>query len=172
MDIDLNTKIVDIKTGKALVRETPTNGMTEAIRLHISNYKIKDVETLKADLAMWQEKLGATTKKDLTVRALLLDLFSNRFKTTDVRENFWVTEIGVICSNESKKILELDKGSDKYTFVKRIIENNKVIIGQGPQEKEVDIFFPYVVGQLLMALEGKKVDLKVEVKEEIKEEDK
>ena len=173
MKVDLKTKVISLKTKEPIQKETPVQGITEAIRLHIANYKIKDFDTLKADLAMWQDKLGKTELKDKTVGDFLLEILSTRFKILSVRENFWVTEMGIQCS--TKDVLVIEDGSEQEKFLKRIVENNKVIVGQGPQEKEVDAFFPFIVGQLLMALDGKKVEIG-EVKEgkieEVKEENK
>lgn len=108
------------------------------------------------------DEKGRPIKTKMTIREYLLIILGTRFPIQNSKEPYWTTEIGIIIANTKNK--ELIVGSlenlpnaistDKAKFLKRIIENNKAT-QQGPMGKtEIEIFFPYELGQLLKIFEG------------------
>ena len=89
--------------------------------------------------------------RDSTLRDYLLTILSSRFKTINNKENFWTTELGIEIADEKNKILEVS--DPQFNFLKRIVEANKMMnITQTPMgvvEKEIEIFYPFELGQLL-----------------------
>ena len=83
-----------------------------------------------------------------TIRDYLLNILSLKFKIEDKKEIFWITSLGIQFSTEED---EVEISDDKTKFLRRIIENNKFTqVGMGGVEKEIELFFPYEVSQILV----------------------
>jgi len=93
-----------------------------------------------------------TIKKELEVRDYLLTILSTKFPLLHNKEAFWTTELGILIANEKNKEIEIS--DDKAKFLKRILENNKIkqVLPMGG-EREIELFFPYELGQLLQIFE-------------------
>lgn len=112
------------------------------------------VKTPVFDRETGKPKIGKDKQpilQDSTVRICLLTLLGTRFQVIDNKEHHWTIKLGIMISEEKTKVLEIS--DDKFKFLKRILTKNKhKIIRQtpmGPTELQVDIFFPYEMGQLL-----------------------
>ncbi len=110
-------------------------------------------ETLKR-FKEWQTKLKATDRREVKIKDYLLTVLGSRIETKSPRENIWVRTLSVMIEGAKK---EIEIGEDEFQFLKRVIEKNK-----GPQRmgvsgkvEESELFFPYELGQLLIALEEK-----------------
>jgi len=103
-------------------------------------------------------KKGEAVMKNATLRDYLLTILGTRFPLIDKKEPFWTTELGILFSDGKKKEVEIS--DDKAKFLKRIIENNKVMVSKrtpmGIEEVEKELFFPFELGQLLKLFEGLK----------------
>lgn len=85
---------------------------------------------------------GAGKKK--TVGDALIDLLSENFSgLKEKREAFWVTELGIIISNAKG---EVELSEEKWEFLKRIVEINKI---KGQMGVEVDAWRPYIWSVLM-----------------------
>ena len=92
-------------------------------------------------------KTKKTEDKKMCIRDYLLTILGTRFPVQENKEIFWTTGLGILFSDEENKEVEIS--DDKAKFLKRIIENNEMIV-QGPMgERKVEIFFPYELSQLL-----------------------
>lgn len=122
----------------------------------VQNQELDDKGNPKTD------KKGKRIMKDAVVRDYLLTILATRFPIIDKKETFWTTELGTLIASKTKivngkevpnDILEIS--DDKAKFLRRIIENNKTKINLPMGgEKEIEIFFPYELGQLLKLFEG------------------
>ena len=153
MKINLNTKILTIR-GKPIEMEEPIRGASNDILNEIAGYPITNPEDLSKKLTEWQKKLKETTKRDMTIRDSFLTILGQRFDIKDRKEIFWTTELGIVISNDKNKEAEISGG--KLDFLKRIVENNKIKQQSPMGEKEVELFFPNELGQILIALEGEE----------------
>jgi hypothetical protein len=94
-------------------------------------------------------KIPPTIEKEATVRDYLLTILGVRFEIKDKnKEQFWTTDLGILFSKDENKIVEISP--EQAEFLKRIITENKAK-QQMPmgQSREIEIFFPYELGQLL-----------------------
>ena len=93
-------------------------------------------------------------KKALTVRDYFLTILGTKFTLKDNKETFWTTDLGILFSDSKNK--EVEVSDEKIEFLKRIIGTNKIKqpLPMGG-EKEITVFFPYELGQLLKILDGK-----------------
>lgn len=100
-------------------------------------------------------------KKVLTVRDYFLVILGTKFAVKNNKETFWTTDLGILFADSKNKEVEIP--DEKIEFLKRIIEDNKTIqsLPMGG-EKEITIFFPYELGQLLKVLDGKGEKLEKE----------
>ena len=118
-------------------------------------------EVIKIPIPVGKEKIlvpvgeGKPQMRDSILRDYLLTLLASRFQIIDNKESWWTTELGILIADEKNKEIEIS--DDKFKFLKRIIEKNKMKIIQttpmGPVEKEVEIFYPFELGQLLKIFE-------------------
>ena len=89
-------------------------------------------------------------KKATTIRDYLLMVLSQKFETKNRKETFWTMDLGIKIADEKNKEVEISK--DKLDFLARVVENNKYKRATPGGETEVELFFPFELGQLLMAL--------------------
>lgn len=98
--------------------------------------------------------------KKLTVGDMLLNLLSQSgiYDTKESGSNkfaFWVVEIGILIS-EAKGEVELSE--DKYQFLKKIVEANKIQVPG--RDKTEDYFVPFTLGQVLFVFDEEKIAAK------------
>jgi len=115
----------------------------------IVNIKVKPMKS--QELVNPKDK-KSTEKKDLTIRDYLLTILGTKFAIQNVKETFWTTQLGIQFADD--KIKEVEISDDKAKFLRRIIEANKTKVIQanpmgGQTEEEIELFFPYELGQLL-----------------------
>ena len=93
-------------------------------------------------------------KKVLTVRDYFLVILGTKFPIKDNKETFWTTDLGILFAKSENK--EVEVPDEKIEFLKRIIGENKITqsLPMGG-EKEMTVFFPYELGQLLKILDGR-----------------
>ena len=111
---------------------------------------------------------GKPKMKKMTVRDYLLTILSTKFPLEETKEAFWTTELGQLIASGTKIVggkvdekgkikggkevpnIEIEISDDKAKFLRRIIENNKVTqqLPMG-QTKDIELFFPFELGQLL-----------------------
>lgn len=144
---NLNTKMLDIKMQpmKVQVLNPEYNALSEKEK---KNTKIPQV-----------------IEKEVTVRDYLLTILGQRFQIIDRREFFWIAELGSLMASETKIVEEEGKkkevpndvieiSDDKAKFLTRIIENNKIKqITPTGEEREIELFAPFEVAQLLKLFE-------------------
>jgi len=105
-----------------------------------------------------KEEVNPKTKKSekrvLVVRDYFLIILGTKFPIKDNKETFWTTDLGILFADSKNKEVEIS--DEKIEFLKRIIGENKITqpLPMGG-EKEMTIFFPYELGQLLKILDGK-----------------
>jgi len=129
---------------------------------------------------------GKQKMKIMRLRDYLLTILGTRFPVLNTKEVFWTTELGTLIASETKIVggkvdddghriggkevpnIEIEISDDKAKFLYRILENNK-IKQQLPMggEREIELFFPYELSQLLRLLIDEK-ELK-EIEEKTKE---
>lgn len=157
MKINLDKKILTIR-GEPVKNEEPRPGTIEKVMNEIKRFPTDDVNILKGQFLKWQETLKDVVVKDQTIRDYLLLLLGSRIELKDKRrEAFWVSDLGGLFSSSENKIVEVS--DEKMEFLRRIVEHNKI---KRPKpmggEEDVELFFPYELGQLLKALEGEETD--------------
>lgn len=157
--IDLTTKIVNVQTGKP-VMTTKTDAEGEPV-VENEEYTCKECG---------QKVGGEPERRAVTVRDYFLTLLGSKFKVKDTKEHFWTTKIGMKMSDQKNETVKLSE--DKVAFLKRIVKSNKTKrtkrTPMGTTEEEVELFFPYEVGQLLAVLDVPK-DEKIEERKEAEE---
>lgn len=97
----------------------------------------------------------------LTIGSQLAFLLGTKFEMKDKnREPFWAIELGIKCSTEKVLNFNFEKEIEKeqLDFLRRIVKDNKIKQQTQTGEKVLDIFSPFVLGQLLQVLEVKKED--------------
>ena len=113
-------------------------------------------EVIKVPVSIGEGKIAVPKIRDSILRDYLLTLLASRFQIIDNKESWWTTELGILIADEKNKEIEISE--DKFKFLKRIIEKNKMKIIQstpmGPTEKEVEIFYPFELGQILKIFNG------------------
>jgi len=99
---------------------------------------------------------GKIKKIPLTIREALLNYLGANIQLQDNKESTWVWAIANQLNDEAKTEVEIS--DDKIEFLRRVIGDNK-IFAYGPQgtKNEVNLYPPFVVGQLLEYL-GQKED--------------
>ena len=112
---------------------------------------------IKGEEIIKEEENPKTKKKEkkvLTVRDYFLVILGTKFPVKDNKETFWTTDLGILFAKSESK--EVEVSDEKIEFLKRIIGENKITqpLPMGG-EKEMTIFFPYELGQLLKILDGK-----------------
>ena len=114
---------------------------------------IVNIRGLPIENEVVNPKTKKIEKKIMRVRDYLLTILGTRFEMEDrQKEPFWTTELGILIADEQKKEIEISE--PKANFLKRILENNKVkqVLPMGG-EKEIELFFPFELGQLLQLFE-------------------
>ena len=101
---------------------------------------------------------GKQKMKIMLVRDYLLTILGTRFPVLNTKEVFWTTELGILIANEKNKEIEIS--DDKMKFLVRILKNNKIkqVLPMGG-EREIELFFPYEIGQVLKILGVKEEEL-------------
>ena len=148
--IKLDTPILTIK-GKQMMADFGDEQTTEQILAEMLGHKPLRTEETFELFKKWQERLKASERKPVKVRDYLLNLLGSRLDTRSPRERFWIAQMGIEIADGKTKEIELD--DEKFRFLKKIVERNKV---KRPNPagimEEIELFFPYESGQLLMAL--------------------
>ena len=152
--INLDKKFFSIK-GKPLTKDEPTPGVSDRILIKMKKYMVSTPDLLVEEFNKWQEDLKKTEKKDMTLRDYLLIILGARFTMKDKKESFWTTQLGILISDDKNK--ELKISDSQFAFLKRIMENNK-IKQPSPMggEVEIEVFFPYELGQILEVFEDEE----------------
>ena len=101
---------------------------------------------------------GKQKMKIMLVRDYLLTILGTRFPVLNTKEVFWTTELGILIADEKNKEIEIS--DDKMKFLVRILKNNKIkqVLPMGG-EREIELFFPYEIGQVLKILGVKEEEL-------------
>jgi len=118
----------------------------------LKNPELDDRGQLKRD------KKGNPIMKDMVLRDYLLTILGTRFPVLNTKEVFWTTELGILIADEKNKEIEIS--DDKMKFLIRILKNNKIkqILPMGG-EREIELFFPWELGQILKILGVKEEEL-------------
>ena len=118
----------------------------------LKNPELDDRGQLKRD------KKGNPIMKDMVLRDYLLTILGTRFPVLNTKEVFWTTELGILIADEKNKEIEIS--DDKMKFLIRILKNNKIkqILPMG-REREIELFFPWELGQILKILGVKEEEL-------------
>jgi len=118
----------------------------------LKNPELDDRGQLKRD------KKGNPIMKDMRLRDYLLTILGTRFPVLNTKEVFWTTELGILIADEKNKEIEIS--DDKMKFLIRILKNNKIkqILPMGG-EREIELFFPWELGQILKILGVKEEEL-------------
>jgi len=118
----------------------------------LKNPELDDRRQLKRD------KKGNPIMKDMVLRDYLLTILGTRFPVLNTKEVFWTTELGILIADEKNKEIEIS--DDKMKFLIRILKNNKIkqILPMGG-EREIELFFPWELGQILKILGVKEEEL-------------
>jgi len=105
-----------------------------------------------------RDKKGNPIMKDMVLRDYLLTILGTRFPVLNTKEVFWTTELGILIADEKNKEIEIS--DDKMKFLIRILKNNKIkqILPMGG-EREIELFFPWELGQILKILGVKEEEL-------------
>ena len=162
MKIYLKQVVTDIR-GKPLTREEQKPGLRNRILREISNFKdFANPDLHKETILRWQKELKETTETEMTVGDYFLTLLGQRFEMKDARkESFWVTDIGISCAKNDV----LDISGEQLEFLKRIFEHNKIKQTKPMgEEEEIELFFPYELGQILKVLDGQGEPVSEEIK--------
>ena len=117
---------------------------------------IVNIRGLPIENEVVNPKTKKIEKKIMRVRDYLLTILGTRFEMEDrQKEPFWTTELGILIADEQKKEIEISE--PKANFLKRILENNKVkqVLPMGG-EKEIELFFPFEISQLLQLFMSEK----------------
>lgn len=159
--IKLDTPILNIQ-GKPMMADFGDERKTEAILQEMIVYKALNAEATFGVFKKWQEEIKKTDRKQVKIRDYLLNLLGARLDTQSPRERFWIAEMGIAISDSKTKELEID--DEKFDFLKKIVERNKIRkTNVAGQLEEIELFFPYESGQLLMAL-GKEPSRERDIK--------
>lgn len=113
-----------------------------------------------------ETKIEKTIETETTFRDYYLMMLGTRFKVIDKKETYWAMKIGMEFS-EGTDAVEL--ADDKVKFLRRLVEENKVIrTNQMGKNEEVELYFPYELGQILEPLlaDGEKKEYGIEVYKE------
>ena len=89
-------------------------------------------------------------KEALTIRDYLLTVLGQKFAIKNRKETFWTQDLGIKFSDDKNK--EVEVSQDKIDFLARVVEDNKYKMMSPTGEKETELFFPFEIGQLLIAL--------------------
>ena len=115
------------------------------------NTKILNIKGKPLKTPIYDDKGKKTGDKDSVLRDSLLLVLGSRFVMLDNKEAFWTTGLGILIADEKNKEIEIS--DNKRKFLKRIMENNKIKMNvAGGGEREVEVFFPYELSQILGAL--------------------
>lgn len=87
------------------------------------------------------EKGGEKTL--LTLGDMLLGFLSQNIKMERNKEAFWVLELGMMIADSKG---EIEVSGDKLDFLRKIVEENKVLLANG---KEDIYFVPFVYAQVM-----------------------
>jgi len=152
--LNLNKKILNIK-GEPLKTEKPVLGTIDRVISEIRQYSVGDHDVLAERFKSWQEDLKKTEKKEMVLRDYLLIMLGSRFTMEDRKEAFWTTQLGILISDEENDEIEIP--DNQFAFLKRIMENNKIQQASPTGgTKEIEVFFPYELGQVMEAFEDKE----------------
>lgn len=126
---------------------------TEVILIEMINYVLTSPEETFEKFKKWQERLKATERKPVKIKDYLLTVLGSKIETQSPRENIWVRTLSVAIEGAKN---EIEISEDEFQFLKRIVEKNKAKqISREGNIEEIELFFPYELGQLLIALEDK-----------------
>lgn len=148
--IKIDTPIYTIKN-EPMIADFGDSERTETILLEMISYIPTNSQEVFEKFKVWQEKLKATKRKGLKIKDYLLTVLGSKIETKSPRESIWSRTLSIEIAKAKN---EIEIGEDEFQFLKRIIESNKTkrIDEQGKIE-EVELFFPFELGQLLIALE-------------------
>jgi hypothetical protein len=149
--IKIDTTILTIK-GEPLMNDFVNERRTEEILHDIKNFVITTDDNLRIMFDKWQKEIKKTERREMTIRDYLLGLLGARFDFIEVKECFWTTQLGLLISDDENKEIEISE--NKYQFLKRIVEKNKIKRTSATgQEIEIELYYPFELGQLLIALD-------------------
>ena len=118
----------------------------------LKNPELDEKEELKRD------KKGNPIMKDMVLRDYLLTILGTRFPVLNTKEVFWTTELGILIADEKNKEIEIS--DDKMKFLVRILKNNKIKqVLPGGGEREIELFFPWELGEIFKVLGVKEEEL-------------
>ena len=101
---------------------------------------------------------GKQKMKIMRLRDYLLTILGTRFPVLNTKEVFWTTELGILIADEENKEIEIS--DDKMKFLVRILKNNKIKqVLPGGGEREIELFFPWELGEIFKALGVKEEEL-------------
>ncbi len=150
--INVNTPIYNIKN-EPMMADFGDNERTETILAEMTNYVPTSSQEVLEKFKEWQTRLKVTNRRGVKIKDYLLTVLGSKVEVQNPRENIWVRMLSVEIG-QAKKEIELDE--DEFQFLKRIVEKNKTKrFGIDGKIEEIEVFFPYELGQLLIALEDK-----------------
>ena len=117
------------------------------------NQVLKDIQGDEIDTNKTVK--GKLKKIKLTVREALLNYLGANIQLQDNKESTWVWALATQLNDETKNEVEIS--DDKIEFLRRIVGDNKVFTyGAQGTKNEVNLYPPFVVGQLLEYLGQKE----------------
>lgn len=110
------------------------------------NQVLKDIQGEEIDTNKTVK--GKVTKVKLTVREALLNYLGANIQLQNNKESTWVWALATQLNDETKNEAEIS--DDKIEFLRRIVGDNTVFTyGAQGAKNEVNLYPPFVVGQLL-----------------------
>jgi len=155
--IKIDTPIYTIRN-KQMMADFGDNEKSEIILAEMINYVPTTPEEVFEKFKDWQVRLKATERKPVKVKDYFLTVLGSKIETRSPRENIWVRTLSVKIEGAKN---EIEISEDEYQFLKKTIEKNKAKrISMDGKTEEVELFFPYELGQLLIALEDRSEEIK------------
>jgi len=153
--VNLNQKMFTIR-GEPIKQTKPDLNARRRVLIEIASYPIGTPQKLAEDFAKWQKTLRENVESDSTLRDNLLMILGAKFILKDKnKEVFWTSDLGIEIADKKNKEIVFEEGDEKYEFLKRIISDNVIKrVDVSGQEKTMDLFFPYELGQILKLLTG------------------
>ena len=151
--IKIDTPIYTIRN-KLMMADFGDEEKTEIVLTEMLNYRIASPEEILEKFKDWQTRLRTTDRKGVKVRDYLLTVLGSKIETKSPRENIWVRTLSVKIEGAKN---EVEMSEEEFQFLKRIVEKNKSErMSMDGKREEVEFFFPYELGQLLIIFEETK----------------
>lgn len=152
--IKLDKTILTIKAEPMMADFVSPERMEKVIK-EMKDYPIETATDLKEKMKDWQERLKKTDHRAVTIRDYLLTLLGSRFAVQSPRESFWTSQLGQLIADEKNKEIEISE--DKFQFLKRVVETNKIKRDTPMGVQEIELYFPFELGQLLAVFEEEEI---------------